>query len=356
MNGRVELIDCTRFEGHTTLTDILLFIETNHQASPKNIKITKDAKSLAIDMDNYDFDPFQYSINELLTIAEITFKRYHLMEIFNMCRIKFRNFIIIVGYLYKPDNHFHNFYHASQVLNNAYHLLKNGADKFLTPLEVLLVFVSALCHDLDHPGNNNNFETKKKSWLAKRYADDAILERHSLSITLALLDYDATSICSSMDSEDNFIFRHQLRNAIISTDMTHHKHLVEQMAVPYDVNDIDSRHSLCIHILHCADLSAQTQSIDLARRWGLLINEEFKDQAEEEKRLNLAQTDIMQNLSDDLQRSKLQVNFLENVVLPLWSRLATSIPSLGFTIDRIQANLDYHVEHVKQLKNDSNNI
>jgi len=222
----------------------------------------------------------------------------------------------------------------------------------LTPLDVLLVFVSALCHDLDHPGNNNHFETKKNSWLSKRYSDDAILERHALTITLILLDDDETSIWKEIGNDDRLVLRHQLRTAIISTDMTHHKNIVEEMAlIQYDVNDIESRHSLSIHILHCADLSAQTQVPHLAQQWSLLINEEFKNQAEKEISLNLELTDIMQGLNDDLKRSKLQVNFIGNVVLPLWSAFVNNFSSLSFAIERINNNLCYHAANVEKFSN-----
>jgi 3',5'-cyclic-nucleotide phosphodiesterase len=153
-----------------------------------------------------------------------------------------------------------------------------------------------------------------------------------------------------MNNEVRVVFRHLLRSAIISTDMTHHKNLVEEMQITYDVNDVDSRHSLCIHILHCADLSAQTHISRLAQKWSLLINEEFKDQAEKEKLLNLELTDIMQGLDDDLKRSKLQVNFIGNVVLPLWSAFVTNFPSLKFAVGRIKDNLTYHIVNVEKFE------
>jgi len=350
-NSQIELIDNSRFDGGTTLSEILKYIGTTYQSSPKNIR---DIETLAKEMDCYDFDPFVYTIPELITIAEITIGRYYLIETFKINPIKLRNFIKAVAYLYLPDNNFHNFYHASQVLNNCYQILRLGADKYLTPTDILLVFVAALCHDIDHPGNNNNFETKKKSWLSIRYSDDAILERHALSITYVLLDDIETSILTGMSPEDIVTFRHQLRAAIISTDMKHHKHLVEEMAIVYDVNDTESRNALCIHILHCADLSAQTQTTKLALKWSTLINEEFKNQAEKEKILNLELTDIMQNLDNDLERSKLQVNFIENVVLPLWSAFATNIPSLSFAVDRVKLNLKHHTTLVESLLQNKN--
>ena len=41
----------------------------------------------------------------------------------------------------------------------------------MTDLDVFIVLVSAAAHDMDHPGNNNVFETKTRSKLALLYND-----------------------------------------------------------------------------------------------------------------------------------------------------------------------------------------
>ena len=37
---------------------------------------------------------------------------------------------------------------------------------FITPIELLSVFLSAVCHDLDHPGVNQNYLVNTSSYLA----------------------------------------------------------------------------------------------------------------------------------------------------------------------------------------------
>jgi len=41
----------------------------------------------------------------------------------------------------------------------------------MTDLDIFLVFVSGAAHDIDHPGNNNVFETKTGSKLSLLYND-----------------------------------------------------------------------------------------------------------------------------------------------------------------------------------------
>jgi hypothetical protein len=48
----------------------------------------------------------------------------------------------------------------------------------MTDFEVFITMVSGAAHDMDHPGNNNVFQTKTRSKLALLYNDSAVLESH----------------------------------------------------------------------------------------------------------------------------------------------------------------------------------
>lgn len=56
---------------------------------------------------------------------------------------------------------YHNLYHAVDVMHATYLTLEGmGASGLLTELEQLALILSALCHDLDHPGLTNSFQVK----------------------------------------------------------------------------------------------------------------------------------------------------------------------------------------------------
>jgi hypothetical protein len=65
--------------------------------------------------------------------------------------------------------------------------------------------------------------------------------------------------------------------------------------------------------------------------------------------LNLELTDLMQGLDDDLKRSKLQANFIANVVLPLWSAFVFNFSTLSFAIERIINNLSFHAANIEKF-------
>lgn len=58
----------------------------------------------------------------------------------------------------------------------------------MTDLDIFNTLISAAAHDMDHPGNNNVFETKTRSKLALLYNDSAVLENHHSASFFFLLE------------------------------------------------------------------------------------------------------------------------------------------------------------------------
>ena len=57
----------------------------------------------------------------------------------------------------------------------------------ITPHEVLIMLVSAFCHDLDHPGYNNIYQVNARTELAIRYNDISPLENHHAAVAFDIL-------------------------------------------------------------------------------------------------------------------------------------------------------------------------
>lgn len=124
----------------------------------------------------------------------------------------FIRWVLIVRANYHPNNPFHNFRHAFNVLQTLYTFLKNATELQLhrrntnenastadgepkmrlvfRDIEVLAMMMSALCHDLQHPGVNNSFLCDTNHPLAIRYGGEGpILERHHAAVALSVLEY-----------------------------------------------------------------------------------------------------------------------------------------------------------------------
>lgn len=104
-------------------------------------------------VDKWSFDPFDQSDKVLMDAAFQMINDFALIDKFNIDPAKLRNLISSARKNYRP-NAFHNFYHGFGVMHLSFQILRRGGAEYLTSLDILAVLVGALCHDLDHPGNN----------------------------------------------------------------------------------------------------------------------------------------------------------------------------------------------------------
>ena len=93
----------------------------------------------------------------------------------------FFRFVMMVkkGYRNPP---YHNWMHAFSVTHFCYTLFKNcpQLEKMLTDLEILALFISCMCHDIDHRGTNNAFqETSVGEWRERERKRERERERVS---------------------------------------------------------------------------------------------------------------------------------------------------------------------------------
>ena len=132
---------------------------------------------------------------DMLTSLQDMMSALHFFDLFNLDRTKFQNFIREMRKTYRR-NPYHNFVHAMDVtqvrtlpsfsfaisstssqggmgcpLLQFVFACLNVAEvrQCLTDLDALSLFFGAMCHDLDHPGTNNNFQMNASTELAIRY-------------------------------------------------------------------------------------------------------------------------------------------------------------------------------------------
>ena len=128
------------------------------------------------------------------------FEKTGLLSEFKIPPQIFKNFICCVRGKYR-DNPFHNWYHGFSVLHFSYVFANLIGFDWLTRLELLSVFISSLCHDIDHPGRNNSFEINTESDLAFNHNDTSVLENHHALTTFTLLRDPETDIFLNVTKE-----------------------------------------------------------------------------------------------------------------------------------------------------------
>lgn len=197
-------------------------------------KVSKDSVPIAQKIIfDYDVDPYDHKEDVLMDGVMEILKHYDLFREFSFDKAQMRRFLNHVKLFYNPKNLFHNFKHVWGVLHLSFQILINGGDEYLFPLDIFAVVIAALCHDIQHPGNNNAFEQATASdWSkAKSYNVDAgILERHHATITHSLLNADGTDydILVGMSAAQKEHFRRQVALIILGTDMGKHPSILAE--------------------------------------------------------------------------------------------------------------------------------
>jgi 3',5'-cyclic-nucleotide phosphodiesterase len=107
-------------------------------------------------------------------------------------------FIEEVARGYRP-NPYHNLNHATDALNTmGWFVTRPTFARNFPPWLRFLLMVSTLVHDVDHPGNDNQWEIKTKSNLANRFANKSVLEQRSVEVTRQLLAQAPTNLFKHM--------------------------------------------------------------------------------------------------------------------------------------------------------------
>uniref|UniRef100_A0A8C6WTA4 Phosphodiesterase n=1 Tax=Neogobius melanostomus TaxID=47308 RepID=A0A8C6WTA4_9GOBI len=218
------------------------------------------------------------------------------MLVFLVCR-----FCLMVKKGYR-DPPYHNWTHAFSVSHFCYLMYKNlGLANYLEDIEILALFVSCLCHDLDHRGTNNSFQV-------------------------------ASSFLFT--TNDSFI------DIILATDLAHHLRIFKELQKMADdgYNPKSRRHHtllLCLLMTSC-DLSDQTKGWKTTRKIAELIYKEFFSQGDLEKAMGNRPSEMMDR--EKAYIPELQISFMEHIAMPIYKLLSELFPRATELFERVSAN------------------
>ncbi|CDS14201.1 hypothetical protein LRAMOSA06371 [Lichtheimia ramosa] len=183
-----------------------------------------------------DYTLLDKSRSEIYGMILGSVQRLHIFNALDITPSDFLDFLIDVDLGYLP-NPYHSFYHAADVSLVLYHMLVHcEVRNYLSGLDVAALFIAGLCHDIGHPGYNNNYQVKLKTELAIRYANKSVLESYSCTLAMDLLSKhkllrnveQASRRQSIPTTEDRF--RTSIIKMILATDMVFHYELQENFA------------------------------------------------------------------------------------------------------------------------------
>jgi len=206
------------------------------------------------------------------------FKRFKILKTLGCSTETMSSFLTSVGDGYKR-NPYHNSVHGADVANGCGYILENNNFKdHYNELEISCVIISALVHDLGHPGVNNAFLVASNSQEAIIYNDQSVLENFHASAFFNILKKSDCNILNNLQDKDYRFFRKLSINLILDTDLTKHFVLVTQFKNSMDslnMKEDGHKHLSLSMCLKCADVAHGAKPLALHKKWSRRVLEEF---------------------------------------------------------------------------------
>lgn len=233
----------------------------------------------------------------------------------------------------------------------------------LGPFEALTLLVTAIGHDVGHPGVNNGFLTKLNAPLAQLYNDRSVLESfHCAAYSQILRRHWPAAFESAR-------MRSLMISSILATDMGLHFEYMKKLGYLQDrlrENNstegwsecmIEEQKALaCALLIKCADISnvvrsiatpqlriplltcAQARNHETAVQWMHILSDEFSRQAAMETELSIPTSLMSQPKKDMIALGKAQLGFMKYFVMPLFQGVVDVMPGMQYTLDELEAN------------------
>mmetsp|Transcript_9486 Transcript_9486/g.21716 ORF Transcript_9486/g.21716 Transcript_9486/m.21716 type:complete len:647 (+) Transcript_9486:65-2005(+) len=290
------------------------------------------------DIKSPDFNMFECDEGELLCCLEQIYDEVRLLELLKIPRTKLRTFLLAVYSSYRA-NPFHNFMHAFCVTQMLFHfLVGSGVGKRFPELDVALLLVAALCHDLDHPGLNNGFQSASRAPLSVMYNDVSVLENYHAASAFHVLRHQEANILSELDAATSTEARALIVKTILSTDMAQHFSFLKTLETKASL-DLDTpadRQLLYNMLLKCADVSNEVRPFKVCKRWANNLMEEFFAQGDLEREIGMPVTPMMDR--EKVTLPKMQTGFCDAILLPAFRAVSRHLPELKHCVERLEAN------------------
>jgi len=262
---------------------------------------------------------------------------------------------------YINTNPYHNFFHAIDVVHTEHRLLmETKAELFFSEIDQFALLLSAIFHDVGHPGTNNPFLIDTGHELAIRYNDRSPLENMHCAKLFEILNNKETKLLESFPTDQFKEIRKITVEVILHTDVVHHFTMVKEINVLYQMNNDlfqpsfeltedpspielelfgnpETKKLLLNMYLHTADISNPCKPWKVCHAWALRVLEEFFVQGDIEKELGVP----IQMLND---RTKVntpnsQIGFIEFIVTPLIASCIRILPYFYIMGDNIESNI-----------------
>ncbi|KAL9637929.1 MAG: hypothetical protein Q9164_001882 [Protoblastenia rupestris] len=304
------------------------------------------------------------------------------LERWRLAPTKLTTFLMASRAAYNDFVDYHNFRHVIDVMQAIFYFLiqlgtlpaypaveptsvvnkkRSPIAALLKPLDALTLLITAIGHDVGHPGVNNAFLVALNAPLAQLYNDKSVLEAfHCAAYSQILRRYWRVSF------EDTQM-RSLMINSILATDMgVHQKYMTDlgnlqeklhhnQGTDGFSPQQLDEYRVLtCALLVKCADISNVARPFEIAVQWANILQLEFANQGMMEQDVGIPTTLFggPPELGNLIKLGHSQNSFMNFFARPLFEAITDILPSMGFAVDELKTNQATWTERIR-LENES---
>jgi hypothetical protein len=317
----------------------------------------------SIEDHNFDIFKFEEEIGKDLTLPAVSNYIFLWFDLFDTISLKtFETFVTRVRLGYN-NNPYHNDIHAADVLQTCAKVCSAGniAENLeISKVEMASLLVSALVHDIGHPGLNNTYQMNKVTKLALRYNDKSVLENFHCYEGFKILSHPTSNILEDLQKEEVRIFRKRMIESILATDMSNHTKVYITLKLRIDsisndlekdnnrlnsvikfddkISKFDKQQDVLNFIIHTCDISNPAKHFEIYSKWTDLVTNEFFNQGDLEKQENLPISFLCDRAITNIPKS--QISFINFIVSPLFKILCFIIPEIDYYEKNLEANVE----------------
>jgi cAMP-specific phosphodiesterase len=208
---------------------------------------------------------------------------------------------------------------------------KSGILASLCSMERFTLAIAAVCHDLEHPGVNNQ---QLISFACREEPQRAFLEKHHSRVAFQLMVLEEVDLLKGFSTTKYYAFRDAVFKLILATDMSRHSDYMTRMRS--EENAADDRQYAMELLLKCGDISNVVKPFGTAKKWAVRVSREFFAQGDLEKERGLKITPVCDRSCNTI--VQLQKSFIDFIARPFFTAVEEEFPSLQGAFDHLHVN------------------
>ncbi|KAJ7375423.1 Dual 3',5'-cyclic-AMP and -GMP phosphodiesterase 11A [Desmophyllum pertusum] len=322
--------------------EVLSYHAAARRGEIERLKNTPVPRADEFKVDSFQFDDFSLEPDQMLQASLRMFIDCSFIDEFHIDYEILCRWLLTVRKNYR-NVIYHNWRHAFNVAQSMFCMLTTGGmNQFMSNLECLGLIVGCLCHDLDHRGTNNAFQTKTDSPLAKLYTTST-LEHHHFNHAVIILSTEGHNIFQKLNADEYRQVISYIKHSILSTDLAVNFRqrsmffpLVERGGL--DPGIPDHRDMLKAMMMTACDLNGTTKPWEIQKEVVHLVTSEFFQQGDLERTtLKMEPSALMDRQKVD-ELPALQVQFFESTGIPVFKSLTNFNPKIRPLLDGAESN------------------